>query len=421
MDVNLASSEFTSLPFDQAIDFFRDKVELPTETWKDLWKGQHSRAFVVAGATKNALLADLRGAVDKALAEGTTLAEFQKDFDEIVARHGWDFKGPAAWRAKVIYDTNLSTAYAAGHYKQMTSGAVLKLRPFWRYVPSSSVSPNPAHVPWYNVVLPADDPWWQSHYPPNDWGCKCGVVNMSARELERLEREEVDGDFPIQRTAPDEGTYEWTDKATGEVHDLPRGIGPGWDYNPGEAAWGRQLSDKTMNAWRAQGGNAWERLTPGDYTTAGRPKRIPVDKPKASLGKTLDSSAAAAKALRKLFGGEEKVFSFTRDGFRYDVLANAETLATHIPADRTPFLPFIAEALEDPFEVWLSFEQHKGTGRMALRQRMVKLVDTGKGKDRGLLIVAQAVDGIMEAWTAMPVRDLGYLQRQRVGKLVWGR
>jgi hypothetical protein len=36
---------------------------------------------------------DFRVAVEKAIAEGTTLQEFRKDFDAIVATHGWSYKG----------------------------------------------------------------------------------------------------------------------------------------------------------------------------------------------------------------------------------------------------------------------------------------------------------------------------------------
>jgi hypothetical protein len=30
-------------------------------------------------------------------------------------------------------------------------------------------------------------------------------------------------------------TREWTNRRTGEVMDVPTGIDPGWDYNPGKA------------------------------------------------------------------------------------------------------------------------------------------------------------------------------------------
>ena len=83
------SAEYMSLPFDEAIAYFRQKINMPTRTWKDLWQEMHSRAFSVAGAMKTDFIADLREAVDKGIAEGTTLREFRKDFDDIIQRHGW--------------------------------------------------------------------------------------------------------------------------------------------------------------------------------------------------------------------------------------------------------------------------------------------------------------------------------------------
>ena len=39
-----------ALPFAQAIEFFRAKLDLPTDAWDDIWQEAHDRAFVVAGA-----------------------------------------------------------------------------------------------------------------------------------------------------------------------------------------------------------------------------------------------------------------------------------------------------------------------------------------------------------------------------------
>lgn len=164
------SAEYINLPFEEAIEFFRQKLNLPTRTWKDILKGAHSRAFVVAGAIKEELIDDLRTSVGKGLIEGTTLNQFRKDFDNIVQKHGWTYKGGTAWRTAVIFNTNLSVAYSAGHWKQMTDPDVVKARPYFRYVGSSSAEPRTEHMKWYNLVLPADDPWWDTHYPPNGWG-----------------------------------------------------------------------------------------------------------------------------------------------------------------------------------------------------------------------------------------------------------
>ena len=88
-----ASAEHTRLPFDEQIAFFRSKLSLPTEAWTDIWQNEHDVAFVVAGAARDDLVSDLRAAVDQAIAEGTTLATFRREFDSIVARHGWSYKG----------------------------------------------------------------------------------------------------------------------------------------------------------------------------------------------------------------------------------------------------------------------------------------------------------------------------------------
>lgn len=228
-----ATARYGSLPFAEAIAFLRDKLDIPTERWNDLWQSAHDRGFMVAGATKADLLADLHAAVLKAREQGTTLAEFRKDFEVLVARHGWtgwtgeDTPAGRAWRTRTIYETNLRASYQAGRYAQMTDPAVLKWRPFWRYKHSDSVRvPRPHHLAWNGLVLRADDPWWRTHYPPNGWGCKCRVFALSKEDLKKLGK---DGPDPT----PDDGFYEWVDKKSGEIHLVPKGIDPGWDYAPG--------------------------------------------------------------------------------------------------------------------------------------------------------------------------------------------
>jgi len=213
-------------PFDEAIAYFRDKLSMRTERWDDLWKQMHTKAFTVAGAMDEELLEDLRSAVDKAIAEGTTLAEFRDDFDAAVKAFGWVYKGGRNWRSKVIYDTNLRCAYQAGRYRQMSDPDVTALRPYWQYRHGDSVTPRKQHLAWDGLILRHDNPWWDTHYPPNGWGCKCRVVTLSERDMVRL-----------GKTAPDKAPaieYRgWTDRE-GKIHQAPLGIDPGWDYNVGQ-------------------------------------------------------------------------------------------------------------------------------------------------------------------------------------------
>lgn len=221
-------SEFKNLPFAEAISFFRKKLRVPSLHWYDLWKDMHNKGFMVAGALKDDLLADFQTSLTEAMTEGKTLAEFRKDFDKIVKKHGWNYKGSRHWRTKIIFETNVNTSYAAGRYHQMKDPEVLKARPYWKYVHSDSINPRKLHMSWNGKILQADDPWWDAHYVPNGWGCKCKIFAVSKRELERAGKTKPD-------KAPDDGTYKWKDEK-GKTHTIPKGIDPGWDYNPGKKA-----------------------------------------------------------------------------------------------------------------------------------------------------------------------------------------
>nr|WP_284701209.1 phage minor head protein [Rhodoplanes tepidamans] len=217
-----------SLPFEQAIAFFGAKTNATSEHWTDVWQRANARAFTVAGAATDALVSDFRAEIEKALEKGTTLAEFRKGFDQIVAKHGWEHTGTPGWRSRIIYETNLSMAYAAGRYSQQTEPETLAQYPYWQYVHSGSLHPRLNHLAWNGLTLRADDSWWDTHYPPNGWRCGCRVRPLSARGLARQGKAAPDQAPPIV-------TKPWVNPKTGEVHDVPVGIDPSFDYNPGQA------------------------------------------------------------------------------------------------------------------------------------------------------------------------------------------
>ena len=214
-------------PFQAQIEFLRQKLGVPTERWDDIQSAAHDRAFVVAGAAKADLLANLHQAVIKAAEDGAGLQAFRKDFKAIVARHGWTgwtgegTKEGEAWRTRVIYQTNMATSYAAGRHRQMSDPEVLKLHPYWRYLHSDGVlNPRPLHLAWHGLTLRHDHPFWATHYPPCGWGCQCRVTSVTRREGEASARAGLD--------EPPAG-WDRIDGKTG----APVGIDKGFDYAPG--------------------------------------------------------------------------------------------------------------------------------------------------------------------------------------------
>lgn len=123
-------------------------------------------------------------------------------------------------------------AYSAGRYAQQTEPETLAAFPFWQYVHSGAVHFRPQHKGWNGITLRADDPWWDTHYGPNGWGCGCWVRPVSARKLARMGKAAPD-------TAPPVKMVEHVIRKTGEVIQVPEGIDPGFDYNPGKEWTGR--------------------------------------------------------------------------------------------------------------------------------------------------------------------------------------
>lgn len=223
------------LPFREQVAFFRGKLGnlVPTATWRDVWKSGHDTGFMVAGAAKADLLADLASAIDSAIADGHGLAWFRENFESIVARNGWTgwtgsgSEAGRAWRTRVIYETNLATSYAAGRLAQLREGGFR----YWMYKHSDSVlHPRPLHLAWHGLVLSADDPFWDTHYPPNGWGCRCRVVGV-----DNLDDAKALGGDPGKALDP---AWATVSAKTGE----PVGIDKGWGYMPGATATDKVLA-----------------------------------------------------------------------------------------------------------------------------------------------------------------------------------
>ena len=246
---------------EEAIAYFRQKGYRIGFDYRDVWQQEHQAAFTVAKAMQVDLLAEIRGYVDAAIADGTTLATFQAELMPRLVKRGWWGKqelvdpgdGEAklvqlgsARRLEVIFDTNLATAYSEGQWERIERNQ--ELFPFLEYVRTASINPRHNHLVYAGLVLRADDSFWQSHLPIKEWGCKCSVIQYSQRMLDR------EG-LKVGK-APPEVMRELVNKRTGEVMSVPTGVDPAFHYPPGgrRAHLEKMLQDKTA-AFKADKGS----------------------------------------------------------------------------------------------------------------------------------------------------------------------
>lgn len=385
---------FGSLP--EAEKYFRDKVNLPTRRWDDLWQGQHARAFVVAGATRDNLLSDLREAVDAAISQGETLEDFRARFRDIVKRNGWTgwtgegTPGGEAWRTATIYNANLRTAYHAGRWE------TLKHFPYLRYKHNPSRNPREQHVAWDGTILPTNDPWWKVHYTPNGWGCHCTVIGVSEAKMRAMG---------------------W--KVSARPIAISGDPAPEWAYHVGHAASGQHIADSALAKDAA---HRWSEIPGRTATDYGRPAQLPIDTPAAApLARGVRDPGELRQVWDELYGSSRTL----RDPSGQEVLLSDQVVDHWLekPArldGREKYLPLLAETIENPFEIWANFARNEA-GQIGLRRYYVKRVEvTEDGKQYALTMIAEVLLG--GVWGSFDFfRGARPQARSRQGLLVWGR
>lgn len=417
-----------SLSFQEQIDYFRGKVDLPTRAWTDIYAQEHDWGFVVAGANKRALLADLRGAVEKVITAGGTLEQFRRDFDQVVERHGWQYNGERGWRTRVIYETNLRQSYNAGREAQMSDPELRKRRPYGLYRHGDSANPRPQHLAWNGLVLPLDDPWWSTHSPQNGWGCKCKKFMLSERDLERQGLK--------VGTAP---AIEYEDQVIGKNSPngprtvrVPKGIDPGFEYAPGRS----RLSDAVPPL---RGYDPLPEPTPGaksSATAAGLPNRRPQaplpPARKASAERMLPAGLSDEQYMARFlaeFGATPEAPAVFKDVtgdavvIGRELFTNAKTgkLKVGKPGHSRELL-LLADALKSPDEVWVRLEWMYAQNKAVVRRRYISRFEVAGEPLPALAVFEVGDDGWDGITTFSPqAGSAEYLESLRVGVRLYRR
>jgi hypothetical protein len=271
MDEKAFRAQFKKPPAD-VIKLFRNKgIRSPKEhwDWSDTLRHAHDRAFVVAKATSLDLLKDIKGSINEALEKGQSLGSWKMGLIPKLQERGWwgkqEVVNPQSGesqlaqlgsprRLKVIYETNIRTAYAVGNYGRMMD--VADRMPYWTYTLGRVLTKHRAeHQAMEGLTFRYDDPFWQTHRPPQGFGCKCGVRNGDAADVVRRSGKPLDQ--AVSASKPEDfqaRTVEVQGKQVSVVGYRVPGSSqwvypqPGWDYSPGEFSWRNKqlLADKLV-------------------------------------------------------------------------------------------------------------------------------------------------------------------------------
>lgn len=242
----LSLAEFArlfALKPEAAVAYLKQRGKL-TETfdWRDLWQDEHAQQFTVSRLARLDLLKAIQDGITQSVEGDLSRRDWTRDIKALLTKEGWwgekEVLDPVTGklvkttfdpaRLKLIYDTNTNMAYSAGLWERIERNK--RTSPYIRYITKRDERVRITHRAWDNLALPVDHPFWNTHFPPNGWRCRCRAMSMSQAQYDDWKAK-----GRIKTEALPIVTRRWVDKRSGEIHQIPVGIDPGFNYNPGKA------------------------------------------------------------------------------------------------------------------------------------------------------------------------------------------
>lgn len=454
----IAAQEFADLfklTPQQAVEYLQGRDQLTrTYSWQDLWHEEHTQQFTVSRMARMDILKAMQDGITASVQGDMTRRDWMRDMKALLKKEGWwgeipvidEFTGKAvntkfdSARLKLIFDTNVRQAYAAGQWQRIADNK--EARPYIRYVTRRDGRVRDQHRRWDNLVLPVDDPFWQTRFPPNAYRCRCHATSISQAEYDKGYSEyragyeyNPDGTIkripgveriPFNKVAPPDDLQTFVNQRTGEVSEVPAGVMPGFDFNPGMARAERLrqvAAEKIAAAPRplataavADGMNI-ARAVDGqpNWNTLGYPDLRAMAERTESAPKMLPGAAdkvAAVDTMRRALGiepGGSAVVTTPIEQVSIDDLSLPHVVQKR-DDQRERFAGFVLPTLLRPTEVWAVKYDDGST-----RNRYIKLF-SGSKYDL-MVVVMVAPDGSL-FWNMMQ-RDRKGMNSLRIGELVY--
>jgi tetratricopeptide (TPR) repeat protein len=189
--------------------------------------------------------------------KGQSFESFKKNIKPLLQQKGWwgkkEMTDPLTGktvnaqlgsdrRLKTIYRVNMRSAYQKGQYDRTMAS---DLHPYLMYRIGPSVRHREDHQSWDGLILPKNDPWWDSHFPPNGWGCKCYTRAVTEARKKQYEENGIPtaprldgtggGNVPAKTQAPPVKYKTYFNERKGTVEQVPEGVDPAFNWNQGRA------------------------------------------------------------------------------------------------------------------------------------------------------------------------------------------
>ena len=219
---------FDPIPFDQAIDAARERIDLPRSIFDQLSREVKSRVFTVAWQNSAKVLADIHDAFNRTLQSGGGVRDFRQQLPQMVDEAGWG--GDRPWHADLVFRQQSQMAYTAGRFEQMSDAGIER----WQYSSLHDGRTRPTHLALDGKIFDMAD---RRYYPPWEFNCRCvaePVFDTESNDVRTTESDSLVGKhfgndpvtgealrFPAGASATAEGNrFEWNPAKFSQVEPL---------------------------------------------------------------------------------------------------------------------------------------------------------------------------------------------------------
>lgn len=174
-----------AVPFEEAAALIEGKGVMSRRIFDDLLPELQASAFIITKVDDLDLVQSIRGRVADLPLGG--------DWDEIKREITNDLSPwldteedteAAERRAELLLRSHGFAAYSAANWKSLEANT--DIFPYRKYQTAQDERVRGAHAALDGLILPAESPFWASHTPPWEFGCRCDVVGISESELEEI-------------------------------------------------------------------------------------------------------------------------------------------------------------------------------------------------------------------------------------------
>ena len=163
------------VPNTEAAAFIRSKPIVSRQVYDRMLPEVQALSFTISGVERYDVLQRVRDLTAE-LPQGGDWNKIKKEIAGELSPFLGEGKAANA-RAELILRHHGLQSFRVSQWDQVQRNQ--DIFPFLKYIATRDGGTRPSHSALHGIILPVDDPFWQSHMPPWEWACRCQAIHVS--------------------------------------------------------------------------------------------------------------------------------------------------------------------------------------------------------------------------------------------------